>query len=273
MALTINGITPKAITVNATAAQKLQLNGTTVWPPAWSYAQSAPGLYTITIPYTTKYAISVYGAAGGSYGSYPGGLAGYAYGQISLTAGTVIYACVGGCGTYYGSGDHDGGYNGGGRSFGGNYGNTTGGGCTHVAYLSGTLAQLGSGNLSKVIIVAGGGGGASDGGAGGAGGGLTGGNGNLGAMGGYTIGGTQYSGGGSGGSNTIYIEAGSFGAGGRSIVAYYAGSGGGGLYGGAGGQQSGSGAGGSGYLSNVLTNTAMQTGVRGGNGYFSIAAV
>lgn len=143
---------------NGSPAPKIQLNGTTVWPPAWSYAQSTPGLYTVTIPYTTLYAISVYGAAGGSYGSNSGGLAGYAFGQICLTAGTILYACVGGCGTYYSSGDHDGGYNGGRRSFGGNYANTTGGGCTHVAYVSGTLAQIGAGNLSKVLLVAGGGG-------------------------------------------------------------------------------------------------------------------
>ena len=272
MGLTINGSVPKAVTLNSSLVKTIYLNGSKIWPPAWSYIQNTPGIYAVTIPYSCKYALLAYGAAGGSYGSHPGGLGGKVYGEMDLSAGSVLYVCIGGCGSYYSSGDHDGGYNGGGRSFGGGVPNTTGGGCTHVASVNGTLAQIGAANLSKIYMVAGGGGGASDGGAGGAGGGYNGGIGNPGAYGGYTTGGSQSAGGTGAGSNTIYIENGSFGSGGRSVVAYYAGSGGGGLFGGAGGQQSGSGGGGSGYHAG-LSNVTIQSGVWGSNGYFSITTI
>lgn len=145
--------------------------------------------FTTTLP--GKYTFRVWGAAGGdvpqSVGgykalrTYEGGYGGYSVGTINILKNKTLYinnggrgedALVGTRGTYY-----SGGYNGGGNSSneeGGPRYFASGGGATHVAFVSGELATLEDykGSLIKdgnqplyyvsdeIIIVAGGGGGA-----------------------------------------------------------------------------------------------------------------
>lgn len=212
-------------------------------------------------PYTFErsgyYKLEVWGGKGGNatYTSSvgTGGYGGYSVGYKKFKKGSTIYIACGGKGEdgVYSGGNTAGGWNGGGtggyhdrygdydRSSGG-----AGGGATHIALRTGTLAQIGASNLSQILIVAGGGGGARCDYAqnGGAGGGTSGGS--VGSR----AGGTQTSG---------YA----FGQGGAGAnpdrhqnVYNGRGGGGGGLYGGYGGiwdDSSSAGAGGSGYIGGV----------------------
>ncbi len=247
---------------------------------------------TIDVAKDGLYKLEVWGAQGGN-----GGNGGHSIGYKELKKGQKIYACIGGKGVAVGGADAVGGFNGGGRGFSYRYNNgsaisssgyaQSGGGCTHIASVSGILASIGAGNLSKVFIVAGGGGGGDGGGYGG---GVSGGNGLN-----YT--GNQNSdicgGGGatqtSGGAGAWYIS-GTFGKGqdassGRDNI--NGSGGGGGLYGGGagtwsqGGSSQYSGGGGSGYTGGVPAikykgitySPAMQNGVRNGHGMAQITMV
>lgn len=97
-----------------------------------------------TVPYTGFYQIEAYGAQGGDYWDYTGGLGGMVKGNFWLEKGQEITVCVG---SQYG-------YNGGGEC--GLY--QVGGGYTSV-YVG-----------DELLLIAGGGGGAGEGGNGGAGG-------------------------------------------------------------------------------------------------------
>jgi hypothetical protein len=108
-----------------------------------NYYSGQTGSYTI--PYTGLYTLTAYGAQGGNYGIYQGGLGGKATGSFWLASGEVITFTVGGQNAY----------NGGGAAT--TYGN--GGGATTV-----------STNLKGTILIAGGGGGATELGNGGSGG-------------------------------------------------------------------------------------------------------
>lgn len=202
------------------------------------------GVQSFTIPYDGLYKLEVWGAKGYSTA---GGNGGYSYGYKEFKKGTVLYICCGGNNNQY-----DANYNGGGKgnSKGPGY---SGGGATHIALVTGTIASIGVTNFvtnKKGLIVAGGGGGGryvgDEARAGGAGGGTTGG---MGAYNGGTgNGGTQTAGGNS-------KTDGSFGTGANSTG--YGPGGGGGLYGG-GGEHSGAG-GGSGYIGGVPAVTFKDT--------------
>lgn len=146
---------------------------------------------SLTIPYDGIYKLECWGPGGG----YNGAKGGYAAGYKKLTKGTVVYIVCGQCGggrTEYGN-----------RYNGGRDGSTSanpahwvgkhpGAGCTHMALVSGVLADLSS-NKNKVLIVAGGGGAAATDsiygtGNGGNGGGLSGSSGSSGAGGTQTTG-------------------------------------------------------------------------------------
>ena len=224
------------------------------------------GEHEFIAPTTGTYKLEVWGAQGGdANATYLGGKGGYSSGNITLAAGDKLYINVGGRG--YGGqrvttgGTILGGYNGGQNI---TYGTTdglhyvgAGGGATHIATKSGTLASLSS-SQSDVKIVAGGGGGAyyhTSGyyGQGGVGGGTTGGTGGNGGNSTRTGcgGGTQSAGG------TCNVN-GTFGQG-----AVSANSGGGGWYGG--GAASGGNAnyglvgagGGSGYIDGVTNGITI----------------
>ena len=189
-------------------------------------------------PITGIYKLDVYGA-GGANAKY-GGKGGYSSGYTVLQKGEKVYVVVGGHGKTNDSAlkpKDTPGYNGGGNANYGSHGG--GGGATHIAKETGTLAELGVENISQILIVAGGGGGyAYDNGddasyKGGNGGGESGSNSARGDK-----GGTQTSGAG-------------FGQGGTGKAG-----GGGGLYGGEGGSDNGHpGGGGSGYIGGVTSYT------------------
>ncbi|MDD3241953.1 MAG: glycine rich domain-containing protein [Bacilli bacterium] len=198
-----------------------------------------------------NYKLEVWGAQGGATAVSTGGAGGYSVGNINIANNTTLYVVVGGSGNtglYNSTVDPIGGYNGGANgdsqnitasdsSYGG-----SGGGATHIAKVTGTLASIGytsgvtNGNL---LIVAGGGGAAGakygwpapsysfthTGWNGGVGGGTTGGDGTGTLSMYYGLGGTQSAAGAS-----TYGGVGGFGAGGASV--YYGGGGGGGLFGG-----------------------------------------
>ena len=238
---------------------------------------------SLTLPIGT-YKLEVWGAEGGYVNSSYRTYGGYSYGNLSLTAAQILYICVGGQGKL---GNRSSNYGGG------------GGGCTHIAKMSGQLREIGSSNLSQVYIVAGGAGGwggwssgASYGVAGGTGGGTSGGNGSpQSGWSQYGKGGTQTAGGGyNAGSGNV---SGIFGAGGAwdgssshsgpaggyngggYAYQYEGAGGGGGLYGGGssgGGNAGGGGGGGSGYIGGV-TSGATSNGVRSGNGYATITRI
>lgn len=124
------------------------------------------GIQTYTVPYDGTYQLEVWGAQGGhaqeAVGfNWPGGLGGYAKGQVHLTQGTALYVIVGGEGGSSSDPKNPGGYNGGGEgeSFCGG-----GGGATHIGTFNSTLAEHREafelyGENSGLYIVAGGGGG------------------------------------------------------------------------------------------------------------------
>jgi len=122
---------------------------------------------TFTVPSgVSTITIKVWGAQGGSGGYYSnssycstGGKGGYATGNLSVTAGNTVYVYVGGqgesfesCNTYMKNLPvNEGGWNGGGDSYGGTWPGTGGGGASDVRY--------GGTSISNRKIVAGGGGG------------------------------------------------------------------------------------------------------------------
>ena len=218
-------------------------------------------IHSLTIPYTGKYKLQVWGASGGgaNEGSSRGGYGGYSEGFAELNANDVLYICVGGKGNpSNGSTAGAAGYNGGGTGNNRSMDNIVrgaGGGATHIAKVTGLLNELSS-NLSDILIVAGGGGGAgfysgSSYGIGGSGGGFKGATGYS-RDGSSGVGGTQIAGGSGYG-------AGSFGQGGNFSSGHtYGGSGGGaGLYGGGASENNGGAGGGSGYINPSLTDACM----------------
>lgn len=192
-------------------------------------------------PVSGVYRFDVYGAKGGAGSAGAAGAGGHSSGYAMLESGDKVYVCVGGTPT-----GATGGYNGGGDRGSSKCG--AGGGCTHIAKITGTLKDIGEGSKDMVLIVAGGGGGSGDSNtsssaSGGAGGGLSGAN----AVSTYAQakGGTQTSGGADG---TGKIASG-FGYGSSTVAG-----GGGGFYGGgSSGNYNGNkgGAGGSGYIDGV----------------------
>ena len=176
---------------------------------------------------------------------------------LTIANNTKLYLVIGGNGGY------NGGYNGGGDGGDGGVNDGGGGGATHVALRTGTLENIGVGNIADVLIVAAGGGGdraggGYNGGDGGTGsGGGDGVNGNTGAGGGGAGGGSSSGGTGGGSFGTAYAGNGSFGSGGDGYSAGGAG-GGAGLYGGGGGYAFSSGGGGSSYITSGygVTNTS-----------------
>ena len=217
----------------------------------WEFAyqtNTADGIQEFKVPCNGTYKLEVYGAQGNNSSS--GGKGGYSYGNIKLNPinTPTLYVVVGGQST---------GYNGGGSSGTDVYGNSyyNGGGATHIALVSGTLADIGYESFitnKNGLIVAGGGGGSSYAGnsanmrtqVGGAGGGETGGT------------GTSYpyapNTGGAGGNQSTGA---SFGKGGNSSGT--GGGGGGGLYGGYNGGSASAGGGGSGYIDGVTDGATI----------------
>ena len=211
------------------------------------------------------YKLEVWGAKGGTTGTYTairGGYGGYSVGVVKIGSSNNLYIVVGSkplpenCdSTKFGI--CPGGYNGGGASkFSNGEKWGAGGGATHIATVSGLLKVLSSykdtdgTSISKeILIVAGGGGGSYNAYAGGSAGGYVGQNGTTRTNYLQAYGGTQTSAGGSG------SVVGGFGYGGSSIIdqGNYSG-GGGGWYGGD-GTLAIDGAGGSGYIgsSNLLS--------------------
>lgn len=214
-----------------------------------------------TVPINGLYKIEVWGAQGGTVGTYAvGGKGGYTSGEINLGKNSTLNIYVGGQGSFNKIQSVLGGFNGGGAS---GYGSDTSGGSGGGAS---DVRQDGTA-LNNRIIVAGGGGGAgskdlsSDLAHGGAGGGI------AGLLGAYST--ASYNGGfgtstGGGAAATytdnvtIFPTAGSLGLGGNggSYSDTYGGGGGGaGYYGGGGGVRYGTGAGGSGYCGSMLSCT------------------
>ena len=250
------------------------------------------GIQSFTAPQKGVYKLEVWGAQGGN----GGGLGGYSYGHVLLEAGTVLYICCGQAGATTSVAMYNGG--GGGMSkyfdFTPSYKPTTtggsGGGATHIATRSGTLAELG--NTSGLLIVAGGGGGAAGGnglgssyGIGGTGGGESGGAG-VGFASWTSSGGTQTSGYAFGQGQTAITAWGDWD---NTYESNAAGGGGGGLYGGSAQTVTGNhrdsascgGGGGSGYIGGVPAFTysgtsygnGMANGQRSGSGYAVITFV
>lgn len=152
------------------------------------------GVQSLTLPADGIYKFECYGPGGG----YKGATGGYAAGYKKMTKGTVVYIVCGQSGG--GSGDYGHRYNGGQDGSGSTnpahwYGKHPGAGCTHIALVSGVLANL-SASKDKVLIVAGGAGAAATdsnasyggSGSGGNGGGLSGASGTSGAGGAQTTG-------------------------------------------------------------------------------------
>ena len=220
---------------------------------------------SFTVPFSGTYQLECWGAQGGS-STYPGGYGGYSTGLISLTKGETLYLGIGGVGTGPSASPVNGGYNGGGSVTLSGGSSCSGGGCTHIATVSGELKQL-QANQDAVLIVAGGGGGATSYNSswaaystfvGGNGGGfqtdnVQGGSSRFTDKTTYAWGALQtgprdtatYS------WNDRYNSVGSFGQGGDTMGENsYSSAGGGGWYGGGGGFGVAAGAGGSGYIGN-----------------------
>jgi hypothetical protein len=223
---------------------------------------------SFTVPVTGTYKLEVWGAQGGKE-VRTAGYGGYSHGEIKLNQGDILYICIGGAGKVSSDGCKSSpltaGYNGGG------YGQSGGGGATHISTTNRGVLKNYVSNQNEVLIVAGGGGGNDSAGDGGTGGGLEGSdavnNGSEGGSGGNrTFGGTG-------------IESGTFGQGGNigTTDDDSAGGGGGGWYGGGSSAtvNNGGGGGGSGHLGSSLISgtTGMQNGVRSGDGYARITFV
>lgn len=210
-------------------------------------------IQTYTVAKTGYYKLEVWGASGGAgttnqnVGSHAG-LGGYSVGVAYLTQGTKLYIGVGGQGTY-GGGKRQGGYNGGGSCETSGAYCGSGGGATHIATASGTLAQIGS--KDKVLIVAGGGGGADDLTDEGLGAGNDGSGGNGG---GATSANPRIDGAVKSGYEATQTSGYAFGQGASATVVTDTGGAGGGLYGGkVTNNNNGGAAGGSGFIGNVIS--------------------
>ena len=223
------------------------------WTPVqtvWNYEYTG-AMQSFTASVTGTYKLEVWGAAGGgaqsaSGGWGSGGAGGYAAGNVSLTAGSVVYIGVGGAGGHSTtmSMTFAGGWNGGGNGYGSDWaGNNrsnvgAGGGATHMGKTNTVLAST---SVANLYIVAGGGGGAgSHGPSNGTGTGYAGGAGGTGGGGAYGV-----------GSNS---------------------GGGGGYSGGTGGSGDSGARGGTSYVGGVTDGTTT-AGARGGNGYARITWV
>lgn len=230
---------------------------------------------TFTASKSGYYELEVWGAQGGSVTGYRGGYGGYSDGVVYLEAGDTLYVNVGTQGASGNpTGKINGGYNGGGyvpSSSDGPTGRVVagGGGATHIALSSGTLASFDSDEdgvadvdeLGDILIVAGGGGGGyaheSSGyqGIGGDAGGATGVNGGYASGGCAGTGATQITGGNGCSTTGTY---GKFGSGGNVANKSHGSAGGGGFYGGGGSKGAimdngnSGGGGGSGYIGNEL---------------------
>ncbi len=223
------------------------------WTPVqtvWNYEYTG-AMQSFTASVTGTYKLEVWGAAGGgaqsaSGGWGSGGAGGYAAGNVSLTAGSVVYIGVGGAGGHSTtmSMTFAGGWNGGGNGYGSDWaGNNrsnvgAGGGATHMGKTNTVLAST---SVANLYIVAGGGGGA-------------------GSHGPSNGTGTGYAGG-AGGTG----GGGAYGAGSNS-------GGGGGYSGGTGGSGDSGARGGTSYVGGVTGGTTT-AGARGGNGYARITWV
>ena len=113
---------------------------------------------TFTAPTTDSYTFEVWGAQGGNYDTYYGGLGGYSKGTVNLEKGTKLYIYVGGTPATNSSNRTavTGGFNGGGNGYNRYYNSTYtygqgGGGATDI--------RIGTDSLYARVIVAGGGGG------------------------------------------------------------------------------------------------------------------
>ena len=213
------------------------------------------------------YKLEVWGASGGYSSAGAGGKGGYSVGYAYASTSNTFFVCVGGQGAgWSGSTGGAGGYNGGGK--GGNGAGYTGagggGGATHIAFVTGTLAEIGKDTFDAQGLIVAGGGGGYERNTPGTGGGLSGGNGAA-SNGTSVPGGTQTTGyafgQGQGGRNATGGNTGGEGNGG----------GGGGYFGGTAYQATGaytdaSGGGGSGFIANVK-NATTTNGVNSGNGY------
>lgn len=222
------------------------------------------GIQTYTVPATGLYLLKLYGSAGhysnkGDSGAVDaGGQGGTTTQYVVLTKGTVLYIVCGGMGGRAWDDSVPGGYNGGGKGHSsGNWWVGSGGGCTHIAKISGTLHDIGASRKSQVLAVAGGGGGRAGGNA-------------------------VYRGGGTSGESSPYGSAGTqtsgyaFGLGGPPNNT--GGGTGGGLYGGVGNNNGAlSGSGGSGYIMSATTTfkgkTYNNSTVIGGNASNGSASV
>ena len=216
MSLIINGTEiPQAAVIkyNGVSLSDIICDGVKVWAMKRDpVGFGSVGINSYTVPATGLYKLTLYGAAGTPLPIHNtvGGQGGTTVYHAYLTAGTVLYIVCGGWGNtngFWGESYSDGGYNGGGYGYSSSdgYRVTGGGGCTHIATISGTLASIGYANRSHVLAVAGGGGGCATGNRGCMGGGVTGQNAAYGAGGtqtsgsGFGQGGTSRSGGGPGG--------------------------------------------------------------------------
>ena len=204
----------------------------------WDFAYTG-GVQTFEVPCDGLYRLEVWGSKGGG----AGGAGGYSSGYVNLELGSQLYVVAGGQpynggGTAVGSDENwDFGYR---RSGSVSYG----GGATHIAKVSGTLASIGYNSFvtqgNGYIVAGGGGGGAvSDGNSrsGGSGGGLNGGSGSSASK---APGGTQTSGYAFGQGKT-----------GGTNLNSPAGNGGGGFYGGQTDFSDTGGGGGSGWIGGV----------------------
>lgn len=248
------------------------LSTSTAIGSVWNYSYTGV-IQSLVIPETGVYKLEISGARGGTKGNSKGGSGGSTTMHSVLTKGQTIYICCGGIGGENSTTTNVGGYNGGGYS-GNNNGQYScgGGGCTHIATMTGTLAAIGVSNLSTVLCVAGGGGGGANYTAtpGGNGGGTTG---DRGTSDNSTYNNSTYwpQGGTQTGPGYAYetTRRGAFGRGVTSNTEGWGGGGGGGLYGGGNGFGT-TGSGGSGYIASSSTNyngVTYQNGTVSGQNY------
>lgn len=111
-----------------------------------------------TVPANGTYKLELWGASGGNFGTYTGGLGSYVSGYTYLNKGTVLYLYIGGAGI---EGTNVGGYNGGsGLTSGEEAYGSPGGGATDIRTVGGSWDNFES--LKSRMIVAAGGGGANN---------------------------------------------------------------------------------------------------------------
>lgn len=149
-------IFPEIITVKINNSYAISTNSkrnglTTDGKETWNFSYVGK-VEEFIAPYTGKYYIEMYGAAGGNADALKGGTGGKTTGYYNLKQGEKLFICVGGKGT-----NSEGGYNGGGLPTSGAYG---GGGATSITTTNRGSLEHFEHNKEEVIAVAGGGGGA-----------------------------------------------------------------------------------------------------------------